>query len=246
MEERAQPSRLRRLFSLSGVVPLGVFLVLHLWTGAALLSSHATYDRQAAALHGGPIVGALEVLLVIVPLAFHALYGAWLAFQPRPPVHTYPSALMLSLERVSGLVVLLFVVAHLRATLVPAWSGHLLVGSYSTRLVEDLSSTEAGVPWTALGYLVGLAATVFHLTAGVTSFGIGWGLVRGAAAERRTRLFARGAGIALFSIGAATVVALATGTRFLGAEEAPAPGPCGSTVNLRANPAPSTLPSAAP
>ncbi|CAN5924673.1 hypothetical protein BH11MYX4_BH11MYX4_15420 [soil metagenome] len=241
MEDLApRPSTVRRLFSLSGVLPLGAFLLLHLWTAAALLSSNATYDRQIAVLHGGPVVGILEVVLILVPLAFHGAYGTWLALQPRPAQHAYASGLMLSLERVSGLVVLLFVIAHLRATLVPAWTGRLLVGSYSTRLVEDLSTLDSGIPWTALGYLVGIAATVFHLANGMTSFAVGWGLVRGPVAERRTRLFSRGIGIVLFAVGAAAVIALATGTRLFGAEAPPAAGLCGAA----ANPSPSALPSA--
>jgi len=245
MEDLAQTSagqtRLRRLFSLSGVVPLGAFLLLHLWTAAALLSSNATYDRQVAVLHGGPVVGLLAIALVLVPLAFHGVYGTWLAFQPRPAQHAYGSGLMLALQRISGLVVLLFVVAHLRATLVPAWRGQLLVGSYSTRLVADLSTLDSGIPWTALGYLVGMAATVFHLATGMTSFGIARGLVRGPVAERRSRFFFRAIGIGVFAIGAATILALATGTRFLGEEAPPAPGACGAA----ASPSPSALPGAA-
>jgi succinate dehydrogenase / fumarate reductase cytochrome b subunit len=241
MEDLAPPrSTARKLFSLSGVVPLGAFLLLHLWTTAALLTSQSTFERQMGVLHGGPLTVALEGLLIILPLAFHGAYGTWLALQPRPRVHAYGSDLVLSLERISGLVVLLFVVAHLRATLLPAWSGQLVVGSYSTRLVEQLSTLDHGIPWTALGYLVGLAATAFHLAMGLTSFCRTWGYVRGPAAERRAELAFRGLGVALFVIGAATILTVATGTRFFGPEAPPPPDPCGTA----AVPAPSALPGA--
>ena len=237
---RATPTGMRKMFSLSGVVPLGAFVLLHLWTTAALLTSQSTYERQVGALHGGPLMVVLEVVLILVPLAFHGVYGTCLALQKRPTAHAYSSDLVLSLERISGLVVLLFVIAHLRATLLPAWSGHLVVGSYSTRLVEQLSTLDGGIPWTALGYLVGIAATVFHLAAGMTSFCITWGFAQGPRAEQRARLLFRLLGILLFAIAAATVITVATGTRFFGPETPPAAGLCGSALA----PAPTALPTA--
>lgn len=236
-----RPTGMRKLFSISGVVPLGAFLLLHLWTTAALLTSNGTYERQVGVLHGGGLVFALEVLLIIVPLAFHGLYGIVIALQRRPRAHGYESDVMLSLERISGLVVLLFVVAHLRATMVPAWSGQLVVGSYSSRLIEQLSTLDSGIPFTALGYLVGLAATVFHLVNGLGSFCITWGYVRGARAERRATLVFRGVGVALFVVGCATILTVATGARFFGPEAPTTPALCGSAATPAVN---APLPSA--
>ena len=234
-------SRFQKLFSLSGVIPLGAFVLLHLWTAAALLTSHATYDRQVSAFSGGPIIGFLEVVLILVPMLFHAGYGIVLAVRPRPAKHAYDSGLMLSLERISGIIVLVFVVAHVWETRVQAWNGHLLVGSYSTRLVADLSTLSGGIPWIALGYLVGLAATVFHLVNGLTSFCRTWGIARAPAALERARLFIRIAGIAVFAVGAATTVEVASGARLFPAEQPGAAGLCGSSA-----PAPSALPSGHP
>jgi succinate dehydrogenase/fumarate reductase cytochrome b subunit (b558 family) len=234
-------TRLQKLFSLSGVVPLGAFLLLHLWTAIALLSSHAIYDRQVSLLHGGPILGLLEIVFVLVPLLFHAGYGVWLALQPRPSKHAYDGDRMLSLERISGVIVLVFVVAHLWGTRVPTWTGHLLVGSYSTKLVAQLSSLSGGVPWIALGYLVGIAATIFHLVNGMTSFCATWGIAKTPAARHRARLLFRGLGILFFTASTATVLELATGARFFAAEPPGTPGFCGSAA-----PTPSALPSASP
>lgn len=237
-------TRLYKLFSLSGVVPLGAFLILHLWTAAALLSSHAVYDRQVSLLHGGPVLAVLEVLLVLVPLLFHAGYGMGLALGARPEKHAYDSNLMLILERISGVIVLVFVAVHLWETRVQTWTGHLLVGSYSTKLVERLSSLSGGIPWVALGYLVGIAATVFHLVNGMTSFCVTWELTRTPAAQRRARRIFRGIGVLLFATAAGTVVELATGARFFAAERPDAAGVCGSAAAPQTTRAPSALPSA--
>lgn len=233
-------TRAQKLFSLSGVVPLGAFLLLHLWTAAALLSSHAVYDRQVSFLHGGPVLGVLEIVLILVPLLFHAGYGMWIGLQRPPAKHAYDSHLMLSLQRSTGALVLVFIVAHLWETRVQTWTGHLLVGGYSTRLVAQLSTLNGGIPWIALGYLVGIAATLFHLVNGMTSFCITWNLVKTAAAQHRARLLFRAVGILFFAVSAATVIELATGARFFAAEQPGSPGLCGSA----SLPTPSALPSA--
>jgi succinate dehydrogenase/fumarate reductase cytochrome b subunit (b558 family) len=215
-------TRWQKLFSLSGVVPLGAFLLLHLWTAAALLSSHAIFDRQVAALHGGPILAILEIGLILVPLLLHALYGIGLSLSRATEPGAYGTPLMRSLERVSGVIVLVFAYWHLWETRVPTWTGRLLVGSYSTSLVARLSTLTGGVPWIALGYLVGLAATVFHLVNGLPSVAETWGYPGGG----RARLLFRALGILLFGMGAATIIELATGTRFFPPERPPA-GACG-------------------
>ena len=233
---------LRKLHSLSGVVPLGAFLLLHLWTTASIGSSQATYDRQVGFLHGGPFLGFLELVLVLVPLAYHGLYGIIRSLSPRDVNRTYDSDLMVVLQRVSGAVVLVFVVLHVWEFRVQTWTSGLPVASYSTKLVSDLSSTQYGVPWIALGTIVGSAASLFHLVNGMTSFCNTWGFATNDAVLRRLRLVFRTFGILFFVVSAALVVQVATGSRVFPAEQ---PGGdallCGSAV-----PSPSAPPSAAP
>ena len=249
-------TRWQALFSVSGVVPLGAFLLLHLWTASALLSSHAAYDRQVGSLHGGPVLGLLTVVLILAPLAFHAGYGVW-RWVHRPPTgadaappHAYESDLMLLLERISGVVVLAFVGAHFWETELQTWTGELAVGSYSTKLVEHLSSTRSGIPWVALGYLVGIAATVLHLVNGLTSFSTRWGLTPDRRSQRRARVLFRGAGALLFAVGAASVIELATGAHFFASAPAPLAfspaGASGLEPGLCGTAAPSTTTSSAP
>jgi succinate dehydrogenase/fumarate reductase cytochrome b subunit (b558 family) len=212
-------SRAQKLHSLTGVVPLGAFLVLHLWITASIVGSRAIYDRQIGFVHGGALLGVLEVVLVLVPLGYHAVYGVWRSLQPRDPKHAYANDLMLVLQRASGVVVLVFVVAHLWELRVQTWTSGLPVSAYSTKLVEDLSATSSGIPWIALGYLVGIGATVFHLVNGMTSFCTTWGCTPTVASQRGARAIFRVAGIVLFALGAGIVIQLATGSRLFPVDE---------------------------
>ena len=201
----------KKLHSLSGVVPLGAFLVLHLWVTASVVGSRAVYDRQIGFIHSG-LLGVLEPL-VILPLFFHGIYGIIRVLGPRDPHHAYASDLMAALQRASGIVVLAFVSLHLWEFRAQTWMRGLGESAYSTKLVEDLSSTQYSVPWIALGYIVGVAGCVFHLVNGMTSFCTTWGYTRTAEAQRRTRGVFLVAGFLLFALSSAMVVQLATGSR---------------------------------
>ena len=235
---------LRKLHSLTGVVPIGAFLFLHLWMTASIGGSRAIYDRQVGFLHGGPVLGVLEVVLILLPLGYHALYGIVRSLQPRDPVLTYDNDLMVVLQRVSGAVVLVFVVLHVWEFRVQTWTTGLPVSSYSSKLVEHLSSTQVGVPWIALGYLVGTAASLFHLVNGMTSFCNTWGFATNAASLHRLRLLFRGLGIIFFGLSAALVVQLATGLRVFPAEKATVEAAACGPGAISPPPDPSTVPNA--
>lgn len=235
-EGRDRPGSLaKKLHSLSGVVPLGAFLVLHLWVTASVVGSRAVYDRQTGFLHSG-LLGILEPL-VILPLFFHGIYGIIRVLGPRDPDHAYGTDRMASLQRASGIVVLAFVSLHLWEFRAQTWMGGFGVSAYSTKLVEDLSSTQYSVPWIALGYLLGTAGSVFHLANGMTSFCTTWGYTPTAEAQRRTRGVFLVAGFLLFALSAAMVVQLATGSRLFPASEPTASGfECGSAATPPAPP----------
>jgi succinate dehydrogenase/fumarate reductase cytochrome b subunit (b558 family) len=234
----ARHDRLKRLHSLSGVVPLGAFVLFHVWMSLSIAGSREIYDRQIAFLHGSALLGVLELVLVILPLAFHGAYGVVRTFQPRDEKHAYDTDLMLTLERVSGIIVLVFVALHVWEFRGESWRHGLPIASYSTKLVDDLSSTQSGVPWIALGYLVGIAATLFHLVNGMTSFLTTWGYTTTTESRRRARLFFRVVGGFFFAVSAALVIQVATGARIFAAEEPSANAPtCGP--NAASTPAPS-------
>lgn len=225
----------KKLHSLSGVVPLGAFLVLHLWVTASVVGSRAVYDRQVGFLHGG-LIGVLEPLLIL-PLFFHGIYGISRVLGPRDPHHAYGTDRMATLQRASGVVVLVFVSLHLWEFRAQTWMRGLAEGAYSTKLVEDLSSTQSSVPWIALGYIVGTAGCVFHLVNGMTSFCTRWDYTRTVEAQRRARGVFFVAGLLLFALSSAMIVQLATGSRLFPASEPTSSGfECGSAATPAAPP----------
>src|SRR5689334_10700853 len=66
---------LRKLHSLSGVVPVGAFMVFHLWTNAKALGGQEPFDAAVRDISHTPYLPILEWGTILLPLLFHAGYG---------------------------------------------------------------------------------------------------------------------------------------------------------------------------
>jgi succinate dehydrogenase/fumarate reductase cytochrome b subunit (b558 family) len=220
---------LRRLHSLSGVVPLGAFVVMHLWTNAAALGGRDAFDRAVTTIQEMPFLPVIEVFGVLLPLAFHAAYGIVIAARGRANAPAYPfsSNWLYLLQRVSGVVILLFVLGHLWEFRVQKWLYGMGAEAFHDTLEAHLSWTWAGVPWIALGYLAGVGASVFHLANGLVGFAMTWGIATTRVALRRIASLSFALGALLFMVALTTILQLATGTRLLPEQDAGKNAPCG-------------------
>jgi succinate dehydrogenase/fumarate reductase cytochrome b subunit (b558 family) len=212
---------LRRLHSLSGVFPVGVFLVSHLWTNARALGGQRAFDRAVRDINHLPFLPVIEVVGIFLPLAFHAIYGVKLAMDGRPNVGRYPFSRnwLYTLQRASGLVAFAFIAWHLWEFRVAKLLGSMTAEAFYPTLAEHLSSTTAGVPVYAIVYLVGIAACVFHFANGLAAFAFGWGVCVSRRSQRWLGACLAVAGAAVFLMGADTALFFATGARFAGFAE---------------------------
>lgn len=217
------PPLVLRLFSLSGVVPLGGFLLVHIAVNARSLSGEAAFARAVRTLHSLPALVLVESLLVFAPLLFHGAVGLWLVATRAPLADRSPSPRALRLAmRATGVVAVAFVAMHLIELRFRSVGARLGGAELSTVLVADLSSTWHGVPWRGVAYLVGTGCIAFHFAAGLWTW---FGTRRLGQAGRARRWAGWGAGAigaGLWVLAANVVVFHATGARLFGgpAEEA--------------------------
>ena len=224
----------RRLFSLSGVVPLGVFLLLHLATTARALRGDAAFARAVELWHGVPALPVVESLLVFAPLLLHACVGVWLVATRRAlaPPAPYPRAVGIAV-RATGVVALAFVALHLPELRFPQLGARLDGGTLGTLMAAKLSATWHGLPLRGVAYLVGTACVVFHFVAGLWGFAA---TTRRGQAERVRRWLAWGVallGVAMWAVSANVVVYYATGARLFGGpapEDVESHTPCPAPV----------------
>ena len=189
---------------------------MHLWTSGAALYGQRAYARRVAAIDALPGLLAFEIAFLGLPLVYHALYGVVLTFAARPGtlIEPYKYKWLSTLQRITGIISLFFIGFHLwEFRLQKAWFG-MPSSFFYTRLTANLSSTWHGMPVVALGYLLGVLATVFHFANGVSAFAVTWGIVSRPLAQMRMRMLAATLGVLLSILATATVVGLATGSQF--------------------------------
>src|SRR5436309_10680778 len=91
-----------RLHSLSGVVPVGLFVLMHLYTNSFSLKGPQAFDARLATLNQLPFMEAFKQNLFLYPNLGNVRY---------------------TLQRLSGIGVLLFVGAHVYKTKIEPWMG---------------------------------------------------------------------------------------------------------------------------
>jgi len=97
---------LRRLHSLSGIVPVGFFLIEHFVSNAFATRGPEAYRKQVELLSGFPFVFFLELFAIWLPIAFHALYGFYIWYRGESNLAEYPWAgnWMYSAQRWTGAI----------------------------------------------------------------------------------------------------------------------------------------------
>jgi succinate dehydrogenase / fumarate reductase, cytochrome b subunit len=172
---------LRRLHSLSGIVPIGGFLAFHLYENYTATRGPDAYNKMTRTLQELPFAVPMEIAIIIVPLLFHGIYGLFVTSTAKPNVisNPYVRNWMYFLQRVTGVIVFAFILFHLWTTRLVQLQDH-----ESLDLFRQVQAAVAN-PWIYAFYLAGILSATFHLANGVWSFSIVWGLTIGPKAQRR-------------------------------------------------------------
>lgn len=194
---------LRRLHSLSGIVPVGGFLAFHLYENYSATLGAAAYNRMTRSLQETRFALALEIAVILIPLLFHGVYGLFITGTARPNVVTnrYVRNWMYFLQRVTGVILFAFVIFHLWTTRFVDIRNHEEVDLF--RLMESSVAN----PWIYAFYVLGIVSATFHLANGIWSFSIVWGLTVGPRAQQRMMWVSAAVFIVLSFIGVRSIQA---------------------------------------
>src|SRR5436305_7200472 len=80
---------LRKLHQLTGIVPLGVFFFVHMYTNSTALNGAKIFNEHVGTIHDMPYLLFIEVLGIFVPLIFHSVYGILISAEAKPNVLQY-------------------------------------------------------------------------------------------------------------------------------------------------------------
>jgi succinate dehydrogenase / fumarate reductase cytochrome b subunit len=172
----------RRLHSLSGIIPIGAFLVEHILSNFETWNGPLAYAKQVLFLNSLPLVRVLEWAFIFIPLAFHAGYGVFIAFRGRANVNVYPWAgnWMYLTQRVTGLIAFAYIIQHV---LRQRFLGVQLPehpGAAFAKVQHELAN-----PWMLAIYIIAMIATTWHFAYGIWLFSVKWGITPGDRARKR-------------------------------------------------------------
>ncbi len=202
---------LRRLHSLTGLLPVGAYMVFHLLTNASIWNGPGTFQAAVHQIHSfGALLPILEWTFIFIPILFHGLYGLVIISesQPNPGSYPYVSNIRYTLQRATGLIAFLFIgwhVFHMHGwihaeawrQLIDPWGGQFAPFHAATTATAAMQQSV----WVSVFYLVGIVACVYHLANGFWTMGITWGLWTSPAAQRRADWFAWGFGLLVLFLG---------------------------------------------
>jgi succinate dehydrogenase / fumarate reductase, cytochrome b subunit len=193
---------LRRLHSLTGIIPIGAFLLEHFISNAFATKGPGAYTKQVELLTSFPFVVGLELFGIWLPILFHAGYGFYIWYRGESNVSEYPwtGNWMYTAQRWTGAVAFIYMAYHtwhLRFTGV-----HLL--SYPAAAFGKVQQ-EFQSPWMVIFYVIGIVAASWHFAYGIWLFAAKWGITVGENARRRFGYVCFALGTLLIVVGLATV-----------------------------------------
>lgn len=201
---------IRRLHSLSGLIPVGAYMVVHLVVNASLLNGPGTFQSNVYQIHSlGKLLPVVEWLFIFLPILFHGIIGVWIVYtgKSNTSVYKYSANWRYRLQRTSGMVAFAFIffhVLHLHGWFHAEWwkssvLDPLGMGQFRPyNAASSLAVAMQGFIWPFF-YLVGVTSCVYHFANGIWTMGITWGVwITPEAQKNASRLCVVGGVILLF------------------------------------------------
>ena len=226
---------MRRLHSLTGIVPIGIFLIMHLTTNSTIAwgglnsradgvgwmdRSIATFQHEVSFINNLPLLLIIEVTLWAA-IGFHVILGIYYAMSGKGNMgqYKYGSNLRYTLQRLTGYFGVFFIFYHV-ATLRWGWTWLVPGGiewshkaASSTLAAAIQGSTDGLNAWglvVAVFYFIGVSALVFHFANGLWSAAITWGITISRPAQKRWGVVCTAIGAGLMLMAWASVIGFAT------------------------------------
>ncbi|WP_432352104.1 succinate dehydrogenase cytochrome b558 subunit [Sporosarcina sp. A2] len=194
---------LRRLHSLLGIIPIGLFVTQHLIINYFATRGAESFNTAAHFIENLPFIYFLEWFVIYIPLMFHAFYGVYLAFTSKNNVQRYGTFRnwMFMLQRITGVFLVIFIAWHIYETRIQKLFG----AEVNFDMMADIFQS----PFMIVFYALGILAATFHLSNGIWSFLVTWGLAQSPRSQKIVSIVTIGIFVILSVIGMRALFAFA-------------------------------------
>lgn len=209
---------IRRLHSLSGLIPVGAYMTVHLLVNSSLLNGPGAFQKNVNQIHSlGSALPLVEWLFIFLPIIFHAVIGIWIirTGKSNHDNYRYVANWRYTIQRWTGVIAVLFIffhVFHLHGWFHTDWwlknvaepFGMAQFRPYNA--ASTLAIAMQGIVW-PIFYFVGIVSCVFHFANGVWTMGITWGLWISPDAQKKASYVCAAGGVFLTVVGLSALFA---------------------------------------
>lgn len=210
---------IRRVHSLLGLIPVGLFMCAHLVTNASVFNSVESFQNLVYQIHSlGSLVVVVEWVFIFIPILLHALIGFAFIFAAKGNTKHYPykANYRYMLQRVTGIIAFFFIgwhVLHMNGLIHAEWFRESVADAFGLAQFRpyNAASTAAAAmqqPIVTGLYFIGVMACIYHFANGLWTMGITWGVWVTPAAQRRASNICMGIGALLAIVGMTAIVGL--------------------------------------
>ncbi|KMP11744.1 succinate dehydrogenase [Candidatus Nitromaritima sp. SCGC AAA799-C22] len=197
---------LLKTHSLTGLIPVGAFLALHLSVNSLRTVGVWPYQLSIDVINNLPFLIWIEIGFIYIPILFHSLMGFYIYHTGCSNVfrYRYPRNWMYLAQRMSGAVVFVFLCYHMYTTVVPKLlygHSHFEAAPFLIDVMNDEFKSWGG----RIIYAIGIISATFHFANGLWGFCMSWGLIVGRRAQTNAGYVFVLVGLALTIVGLATV-----------------------------------------
>ncbi len=164
----------RRLHSLLGIIPVGLFLVFHLSLNFTATGGEENYNNSIGIMEYVPhwLLLIVEWVVIYIPILFHGLYGVYIAFTATHNVKRFGTFRnwMFAIQRFTGVFLVIFIAWHIFQTRIQKALGT----DVDFNMMEEIVAN----PLMLAFYIVGILSATFHLSNGIWSFLVSWGITQ--------------------------------------------------------------------
>ncbi|MDT3700013.1 MAG: succinate dehydrogenase [Thermincola sp.] len=195
---------LRKIHSLSGIIPIGLFLIEHLITNSFALSGAGVYNEKIAIFQEIPFLVGVEIIFIAIPLLFHSLLGLYFVYLAENNVleYKYFRNYMFYLQRITAIIAFIFIAYHAYTVRI----GRAFAG---TEISYEFMNNILSQPLFFALYFIGLLAAVLHFTNGIYTLAISWGITIGPSSQKKLQTICSALFVILTAVGIVGMIGLA-------------------------------------
>ena len=193
---------IRRLHSLLGIIPVGLFVAQHLVINHFATRGPEAFNAASDFMGNLPFVLFLEWFIIYIPLMLHAFYGLYIAFTAKNNVTTLWNIPQLDVyvPTYNGCIFsCVYRMAYLRK--------HVLQKAFGADVNFDMMADILSSPFMLVFYMAGVIAATFHLANGLWSFLVTWGISQSPRSQKIVTYVSLGVFLVLSVIGVQALLA---------------------------------------